>query len=125
MKAISIITTPSGDQMAVLPLADYERLLDAAEDLVEVTAYDTAMRLFASGKEEAVPTEFARRLIAGERPVRVWRDIRGLSGKALAEKAGLSAESLSQIETGEREGTLDLMRRLAEALGVTLDDLAG
>ena len=124
MNAITIITTPGGEKMAVLPLADYERLLEAAEDLADVVAYDRAKLQLAMGAEEMVPANFAKRLIAGEHPVRVWREFRGMSGKTLALQAGISAGYLSQIEKGERDGPFNLMQRLAQALDVSLDDLA-
>jgi len=78
----------------------------------------------AKGEEEAIPAEFAKRLIAGESPVRVWREYRGVSQQDLAAKAGVSAAYLSQIESGAREGRIAAMRRLADALNVSLDDLA-
>ena len=43
----------------------------------------------------------------------------------LAAKVGVTKGYLSQIENGRTSGTLDLVRRLAAALDVTLDDLAG
>ena len=43
--------------------------------------------------------------------------------KALAASAGISAPYLSQIEGGGREGTVATMKSLAQALGVTIDDL--
>ena len=42
---------------------------------------------------------------------------------ALAEKAGITQPYLSQIETGKREGTLQTMKGIAEALKIGLDDL--
>ena len=44
---------------------------------------------------------------------------------ALAKKAGIASAYLSQIETGKREGTVETYRKLASALGITLDDLIG
>ncbi|MGE0211055.1 MAG: helix-turn-helix domain-containing protein, partial [Parvibaculaceae bacterium] len=38
-------------------------------------------------------------------------------------KADIAQPYLSQIETGKREGTIRTMKRIAEALGVQLDDL--
>ena len=124
MGKITVLTTPSGDQMAVLPLADYQMLLAAAEDAEDVRLYDAAKRRFAAGEDEAVPAAFAKRLIAGENPVRVWRELRGLTAKDLARKSGIKGPYLSQIETGKREGTLAVMGAIARALHVALDDLA-
>jgi len=60
---------------------------------------------------------------AGAVPVRVWREHRGLSARALAGRAGISAAYLSQIETGRKPGSFDAMARLARALGVAMEDL--
>jgi transcriptional regulator with XRE-family HTH domain len=71
-----------------------------------------------------VPAKFAKRLIAGENPLRVWRELRGLPAKELAAKSGIKGPYLCQIETGKRGGTFRVMARIADALGVTLDDLS-
>lgn len=124
MGKVNIFTTPSGDKMAVLPLEDYEELLEAADDSADVAMYDASTRRRGAGEDEAVPAAFARRLIAGENPVRVWREFRGLPARELAAKSGIKGPYLSQIETGKREGTFRVMARIADALRVTLDDLS-
>ena len=53
----------------------------------------------------------------------VWREHRGLSARALASRAGISAAYLSQIETGRKSGSFDAMAKLARALGVDMEDL--
>src|SRR5438067_145507 len=91
------------------------------EELLEDAAATAAFH--RTRDQESVPAEMVGRLIAGDNPVRVWREHRGLSQRALAEKAGLNFTYLSQIETGARKGTTATMKKLAEALGVDLDDL--
>jgi ribosome-binding protein aMBF1 (putative translation factor) len=125
MNKPTIITTPSGDRLAILPLADYEMLVAAAEDAEDVRIVEEFKRKMAAGEEELVPDAYMERFLAGENPVRVWRDLRGMSAKELAAKAGISASYLSQIENGERDGTFGTMKKIATALGVDLDDLAG
>ncbi len=120
----SIITTPSGDRMAVLPLEDFERLVAAAEEHEDVLAYNEVKRRLASDEDELIPAEFVNRILDGENPVRVWREYRGMSAKDLAAQAEVSAPYLSQIENGQRDGTFETMKKIAKALGVTLDDLA-
>jgi DNA-binding XRE family transcriptional regulator len=124
MNKPNLFTTPSGDRMAILPLEDYERLLAAAEEAEDGRAYDEAKRRLAGGEDELIPAGFVERLLQGESAVRAYREFRGLSGKELAEKAGISPGYLSQIETGQRDGTFGTMKKIAAALGVTLDDLA-
>jgi DNA-binding XRE family transcriptional regulator len=118
-----IIETPQGERMAVLPIAEYERLREAAEMPEDIAALDEVMRKVAAGEEEFIPEEYADRLIDGENPVRVWREYRGLKARELAEAAGISPPYLSQIENGEREGSFETMRKIADVLKVTIDDL--
>ncbi len=118
-----IITSPSGDQLAVIPLSEYERLVDAAEDAADIAAYDEVKRKLATGEDELIPDEMVGRLIAGENKVRVWREHRGMTAAALADAAGISTPYLSQIESGKRDGSIDVMKRIANTLGITVDDL--
>ncbi len=50
--------------------------------------------------------------------LRYWRVLRAWHQEQLAEQAGVSMATLWRIETG-RPATLDTVRKLAEALGVT------
>lgn len=118
-----IIDTPGGERMVVLPLGEYEQLRTAAEDLMDIQAYDKAGRRLAAGEDEMVPAEFAERILDGESKVRVWREYRGLGVKDLAERAGISGAYLSQIESGAREGSVSTMKALAAALSLDMDDL--
>jgi DNA-binding XRE family transcriptional regulator len=119
------ITTPAGERLVLLAEADYAALLEAAEDGADREAVAEFRRLFAAGEEELVPAAVVDRLLSGENRVRVWREHRGLKAAALAEKASIAQAYLSQIETGKREGTVETYRKIAEALGVSLDDLLG
>ena len=118
-----IINTPAGEEMAVLPLEEYKRLLRSAEELVDIRSYDEAIQRLAGGQDEMLPAEFADRIIDRESAVRVWREYRKLSVKDLARRAKISASYLSQIEGGSRAGSLPTMKALAEALCLDLDDL--
>jgi transcriptional regulator with XRE-family HTH domain len=53
------------------------------------------------------------------------RGERGLSVYALAQRAGLSDQAIHDLEHSDRQPSLDTARRLAVALGVSLDWLAG
>ncbi|HEB79893.1 MAG TPA: XRE family transcriptional regulator [Rhodospirillales bacterium] len=110
--------------VVVIPRQEYDALTCAAEARADAAAYDRAKRDLASGEDELIPEEFADRLLAGENPVRVYRNLRGLTIQSLAKYADVSPAYLSQIETGKRDGTMTTMKSLAAALNVTLDDLA-
>src|SRR3546814_13930677 len=117
MGAPQIIKTPSGESLVVIPLSEYERLKAAAEDLDDIRVCEEAKRRLAAGEDELIPFEMVERLLDGENPVRVWREHRGLTVKALAERAGISAAYLSQLEGGQRDGSLDPMRKIDDACG--------
>lgn len=110
-------------EMITIPLDEYQRLRAAMEDLAHLQAYDRVTADLAAGREEAVPAEYARRLIAGESPLRVWRERRGLNQSALARASGVNRVQIVDIEAGRKKGSLETARRLAEALGLTVDDL--
>jgi DNA-binding Xre family transcriptional regulator/mRNA-degrading endonuclease RelE of RelBE toxin-antitoxin system len=112
----------NGDTV-LLRRADYEALVREAEDAADAAQIRKAEARVRAGDDEYVPIELTRRLMAGEVPVRVWREHRGLSARTLAGRAGISAAYLSQIETGKKPGSFDAMAKLARALGVDMEDL--
>lgn len=113
------ITTPNGETLVILPLAEYERLIDDAD----IATADKVSRDLAQGRDELIPEDIVDRLLDGASPVRVWREYRGATARAIAEQASISAAYLSEIETGKKEGSLSAMKRIADALRVDLDDL--
>ncbi|WP_370340496.1 helix-turn-helix domain-containing protein [Shinella oryzae] len=123
MNKVTKFTTPGGEEMVVLARAEYEALVEMAEMLEDVAAYDEAKRRIAEGEDIMVPSEFVDRLIDGESPVRVWRDFRGMSSKDLAKAVGISAAYLSEIENGKKEGSISVFRSIAKTLRIDLDDL--
>ena len=122
---VQTITTPAGERLVLMAEADYAALVEAAEDNGDRAAVAAFRQRLAAGEEELVPSAVVDRLLSGENRIRVWREHRGFKASELAAKAGIAQAFLSQIETGKRDGTVETYRKLAEALGVTLDDLAG
>ncbi len=117
------ITTENGDRLVVLAEADYLALVRAAEDLADSKAVAAFRRKLEAGEEELVPSEIVDRILNGESRIKVWREHRGLTSKALADRAGIAQGFLSQIETGRREGTIDTLLKIAAELHLAVDDL--
>ena len=111
-------------EMGTIPAAEYKALLGAAANFADLSAHDSAMAAIAPGDEELVPEAFAKRLIAGEIPVRVWRELRGLTQAALSTASGVNRVQIANIESGAKSGSVVTLRKLADGLGVGLDDLA-
>lgn len=112
------------NEMVTIPREEYDRLLAAAEDLADLQAYNRAKAALAKGEDELIPAGYANRLLDGENPLRVYRELRGMTQAALAEKAGVNRVTVAEIEIGRKHGSVSTLRRLAEALGVGMDDLA-
>jgi len=111
-------------EFAVLPIDEYNLLLEKAEELDDVIAFDRATHELNFAQDELIPADIAKRLIRGkETPLKVWREYRGLTQEKLAKEAGVSQGQIALIESREREGTISVLKGLANALNVDLDDL--
>lgn len=102
---------------------EYDRLREAADDLADLRAYDRAMAELAAGEDELIPADYARRLIDGESPLRVYRELRGLSQSKLADASGVNRVQVIDIEARRKSGSVETVKKLADALGVRIDDL--
>ena len=118
-----IIENNGVPEYAVVPIADYQALIEKAEMLDDVAAFDKAEATLAAGEDELVPSAIVDSLLANVNAVKVWREHRGMSQATLADTVGLSQAYIAQIETGKREGRIDAYRAIASALEVTIDDL--
>ncbi len=110
-------------EMITIPLGEYQALRHAAEELDDLRTFDRAKAALAAGEDELVPAETLKRLLAGESPLRVWRELRGLTQSGLASASGVNRVQIADIEAGRRKGSLETARKLADALGVAIDDL--
>ena len=87
-----------GKKLAVLPIEDYQRLLEIAEDREDLALAADAERRRDEG-EEYLPARMVDRILDGENALRVWREYRGLNIAELAEKSGYGYSMVSKIET--------------------------
>lgn len=110
-------------EVVTIPIEEYKALRVAAEELADLRAYDRAKDALARGEEEQVPAAVARRMVAGESPLRVWREFQGLTQQALAEASGVNRVQITDIESGKGSGSVATLVKLASALDVTVDDL--
>lgn len=122
MKA-QIIEKDGRPEFAVIPYADYQHFLELLEDETDAHVVAEFHEAYAAGREFLVPDDIVRRELAGESPIKIWREHRGLTQQELANRAGISKPYLSQIETGKRQGTVETLSSLARSLDVPLDVL--
>ena len=112
--------TSSGEEIAILPRAEYEDLVaraavgDADEDAQDVAMYD-ARKAENSGR---LPVEVTANMLRGEsllKAVRNWKDVTQLH---IEMKTGIGQGYLSDLESGRRKGTPETLAKLADALEV-------
>jgi DNA-binding XRE family transcriptional regulator len=119
MDKVQMIKNGKGEPAyAVLPWKEYQRLRAVGgEDAMLIRAGNKARH------EEAFPEDVARRIVAGEPPLKVFREWRGLSQARLGGKSGVATQYISQIERGARGMGKKVAAKLAKALGVEAESL--
>ena len=110
-------------KMVTIPKSEYDHLRALEEDLADIQTAIAIEARITSGEEELVPASVVKRLINGDPPLRVWRDFRDLSQAALARAADVNRVQIVEIEAGRNSGSVHTLRKLADALGVAVDDL--
>jgi DNA-binding XRE family transcriptional regulator len=123
MTKVQFIKTTGGEELAVLPKDEYERLtaLARGEDAGTARIVRDARTAIAAGKEVVLPKAVVDRLVAGENPVQVLRAWRGKTQIELAVEVGITQGYLSDLEAGKRKGPVALHQKLARALGVPIE----
>ena len=116
--------TRHGREFAVLPMDELKKLMDDAEMLSDVQAYDAAKARIERGQDELIPLEITERRLAGESTVKIWREYRGLTQAALAKTSKVSRPMIAAIESRHKKGGIGTLKKLAVALKVDLDHLA-
>jgi DNA-binding XRE family transcriptional regulator len=113
-----------GRAFAVIPVEDLQKLIDDAEMHADVRAYDAAKARLARGEDELIPFSIVERRLAGESPIKIWRQHRKLTQEALAKASKVSRSMIAAIETGHKKGGIATLKKLAAALRVDLENIA-
>jgi DNA-binding XRE family transcriptional regulator len=111
-----IITSPSGEELVVLPRSDYEDLVDE----LAARKIDAAL---AAGREELLSAQETAALVAAPAPLAFWRKKRGKTQSELAGEIGVSQNFLSDLERGKAKGDVTLYAKLARCLDLQIEDL--
>jgi len=123
---IQTITTPAGEEMVIMPRAEYESLLadrdDAFEDGADAAAFAAAQAALQPG--DILPASVSAGILAGQGLVSAFRRWRGVDLAELAVAAGIDSKLLTEIEAGERLLSRDHSARITEALDLPFNWLA-
>ncbi len=127
MSAPQIIRTPAGEELVVLPRAEYEALLEradqGAEDADDVAIYDARKAELAAGGV-VLPPEVSAAILRGETRLKAIRNWRNETQLHLSFKTDISQGYLSDLESGRRTGTSETITKLAQALNVPVEWLS-
>jgi DNA-binding XRE family transcriptional regulator len=105
----------NGRRRVVLDLQDYQDLLDARDAAASLRDIAAGAPTFA-GKD-------LDEYLAAPTPLAFGRKRSGRTQVALAREAGISQPFLAELESGAKSPSLDVLVKLARALGVRIDDL--
>jgi mRNA interferase RelE/StbE len=110
---------PIENGIVKIPVHDFEALQERLEELEDIAALDAAL----ARNEESFPGDVVRKLLDGNPPVKVFREYRGMTQEALAKEVGVTKTTISEIETGRKQGSIGTLKAIANALDLDIDDL--
>jgi DNA-binding XRE family transcriptional regulator len=112
-----------GDDIVIRARKKYDQLIAAAaEDAADAEAARRALDRRKKG-EHALTSAEVDELLAAKTPLAFYRKRAGLTQATLAERAGIAQGFLSEIEAGRKSGDVQTLRKIAELLNISLDDL--
>lgn len=115
----------NGKPFVVIPEDMFERLVEDAEMLDDIRAYDEAKAARNAG-EEYFPAEFVYAKMEAKTTgqlISLWMEYRHVTQTALAEAAGISRPYLSEIMSDKKPGSLIALKAIAKALRADLEDI--
>lgn len=107
----------AGKVYAMLPMEEFQRIAEGAEDAADIEAFDRAL---ARG-EEAFPITLFDAIDDGANPIRVFREYRDMKQFEFAEAIGMSKSYVNEIENNKKEGSIKILKKIAIVLNVSLD----
>ena len=115
--------TPKGDDIVILARKEYDQLIAAAgEDAADAEAARRALDRLKKGEHSLTSAEVDD-LLAAKTPLAFYRKRAGLTQARLAERSGIAQGFLSEIEAGRKSGDVQTLRKIADLLKISLDDL--
>lgn len=108
-------TVIDGKPFVLVPEEEFEDMMDV------IMAKEIMARIEAG--EETWPAELVYELFDTDSRIRTFRNYRKMTVSDLATAAGISQPYLSEIESGKKTGSVDVLKRIAAALKVDLDDI--
>jgi Helix-turn-helix len=126
MGQVRFIRSPEGEELAVLPRADYDALIAGLdnEDDDDIALYDKRKSELLPGNDGVLPAEVSMMILKGDGRLKAIRRWRKIKQGDLARQCGIGQGYLSDLESRRRAGSPETISALAKALDVPLGWLA-
>jgi DNA-binding XRE family transcriptional regulator len=111
------------NEMVTIPKDEYLRLKALEEDLSDLQSVSEVLKRLEVGEEELLPSLVVDQLLDGKSPLLVWREHRNLTQTELARRSNVNRVQIIDIEAGRKTGSVETLRKLAQELGIDIDDL--
>lgn len=118
---VQIIEKNGKPEWAVIPYSEYIKLQDAIEDAEDIKDIQENLKAIQEGEEGTIPGEVTFSILDGTNPIRAWREYKNIKMNELAQKVGISAAYLSQIENNKRNPTVDTLKAIANELAIEVE----
>ncbi|MGE0282791.1 MAG: helix-turn-helix domain-containing protein [Rhizobiaceae bacterium] len=125
MAEIQVIRSQNGEEMVVLPRADYDALVAAAaemdEDAADLAMYDARKSELMASTNAVLPAKVSTLILEGNgrlKAIRLWRS---MTQSELAAAVGIGQGYLSDLEARNKTGSPETVAALAVALGVPVE----
>jgi DNA-binding XRE family transcriptional regulator len=106
----------SGEEFVLGAKSDFDRI----EDALDAAAYDAAK---AADCGEALDAVDAAKALQAPALLAFWREKRGMTPMELAARVGATEAALADLEAGRRIAEPALLKRVAAALRLHVEDL--
>lgn len=109
----------NGEKFAAIPLDVYKGLVEDSEMLSDVAAYEQAKK----DNDECFPIKISEEILGGANPIKIFREYRNITQAELSEKVKVSRAYIAELETGKKHGSVKVLKEIAKALGLELEDI--
>lgn len=116
--SVQILTTEAGEELVVLSRRDYDALLARLGD-VEAEDRMTLIVAAEARGQTTLPESVSKAILGGDTPLKALRRWRGMTQAQLAAAADINQGYLSELESGVKTGSAQILAKLASSLDLT------
>jgi hypothetical protein len=112
------IINKNGKSYVVIPYETYQQLIEDAEILADIKAYDE----IKEKKEENFPSYIVDKIfIQGENPIKVYREYRNLTQLELLNRVKITLKKLQEIEADISLANKEELEAIVKVLNIDID----